>query len=518
MKTLSTIIFAFLSILSYGQCTIDYSPTVPGTYPAVMPDGMVGDPYDEDLTILFPADSSGTNYTSFQIISVELPLGLTWECSNAANNCEYNPQQDPFACLHIYGTPAEAGQITVNIKSKAELAGNIEASYTVTSDLEIHPSSKTNSNFEIVPGFGCGTVDVDFSIVNPISYTPVPGQTNGISYSWEFGNGQMSNQENPPTQTYNGAGSYPVTLTEIYDTTGFYMKEVKITSVGCDDAIGFGEPDIYIELIDASNTTVYSTSGNPNDNDLPQTYTMNVQLNNPPYKIRVMDDDSDNWIGTDDDNCINGDENSATTDLSLPNVNQYGTTTQSENNGSLSFTYDISKDTSHVVTVDTVHVFANPSAPIIALDVSNPATVSTPDLGYVYQWNKDNAPMYNANDTLVYLSEEGAYSVIAVDENGCYSESNVENYSTVALQEETKSDFNLYPNPTNTFVNIEFSKITESSKLQVSDLMGRIILSQPVNGKNKVQMDVSNLSGGVYIVTVADKKGNASTKQLVIGD
>ncbi len=109
MKTLTTVFLILLSTLSYAQCTIDYSPTIPGTYPAVLPDGMVGTPYDEDLTILFPADSVGANYISFQINSVELPLGLTWECNNVVNNCEYNPQQDPFACIRIYGTPAESG-------------------------------------------------------------------------------------------------------------------------------------------------------------------------------------------------------------------------------------------------------------------------------------------------------------------------------------------------------------------------------------------------------------------------
>lgn len=519
MKALTTMIFIFLSILTYAQCTINYSPTVPGTYPAILPDGMVGTPYDEDLTILFPTDLSGTNYTSFQINSVELPLGLTWECSSAANNCEYNPQQDPFACIHIYGTPAESGQITVNITSNAELADNTEDTYIVSSDLEIHSSSKANTVFEFTPAHGCGTANVDFSITNPINYTPVAGQTNGISYSWDFGNGQMSNLENPTTQTYNGAGEYPVALTEVFDTLGFYLKNVRITAVGCNDAPGFGNPDIYIVVIDGSGATVHTTEPNPNDADLPQFYTMNIQLNNPPYKIRIMDDDSGNWTGTTDDNCINGDENNATTPLSLPNIGQYGTTTQSGNNGSLSFTYDIRKDTSHVITVDTVRVFPNPSTPLITMDlINNPNSISTSDLGYVYQWNKDNSPMYDANDTIIYPTEQGAYTVIAVDNHGCYSTSAEENYNPLGLEEEVENSFKLYPNPANGYVNIEFSKTMKNSELYISDLTGSVILTHSFNGKDAVQMDVSTLSGGVYMVIISDENGNVSTQQLVVTD
>ena len=519
MKILSTLIFVALSILSYAQCTINYSPTTPGTYPAILPDGMVGMPYNEDLTILFPTNTSGTNYTSFQIVSVELPLGLTWECSNTANDCIYNPQQDPFACIHIFGTPAEPGQITVNISSGAKLTGNTETTYTVSSDLEIYPSSKNNTAFKLTPSMGCESANVDFSLINPINYTPISGQTGGITYTWEFGNAQMSNIENPPTQTYNSSGDYPVKLTEVYDTLGFYLKNVKITTVGCDDPPGWGNPDIYIQVIDGSGTIVHTTKSSPNDANLPQTYTMNIQLNNPPYTIRIMDDDSGNVWGTADDNCINGDENGATTPLSLPGVNQYGTTTQSATNQSLSFTYDIHKDTSQVITVDTIRVYTNPSAPIITMDMNDPISISTPDLGYVYQWNKDNSPLYNANDTLIYISEKGSYTVIAVDNHGCYSAvSNAENYDPLGLEEEIKNYFKLYPNPANGYVNIEFSETMKNAKLLISDLMGRVVHTQSLNGKDAIQMDVSALSAGVYMVTVSNENGSVSTQQLVVGD
>ncbi len=368
----------------------------------------------------------------------------------------------------------------------------------------------------MTPGFGCGPTDINFSIINPINYTPVAGQTNGISYKWEFGNGQMSNLENPPTQTFNSVSSYPVQLTEIYDTIGFYIKEVKITSVGCDDAIGYGEPDIYIELIDGDNVTVYTTEPTPNDDNLPQIYSMNVQLNNPPYKIRIMDDDSDNMWGTADDNCINGDENSATTDLLLPDVNQYGTTTQSATNQSLSFTYDIYKDTSHVVSFDTIHIYANPSTPVITMDMNNPVSISTPDLGYVYQWNQDNNPMYDANNVIIYPSEQGDYTVVAVNEHGCYSTSDPVSYTPVGLSELSKSSFKLYPNPTTGVVYIETAETIKNSNLSIIDLTGRILLTQALNGKNIFQIDASILSEGIYIVNIGKNDGTVSTQRLVV--
>ncbi|WP_299206343.1 T9SS type A sorting domain-containing protein [Brumimicrobium sp.] len=517
MKALSSLALLMLATFSYAQvCTIDYSQNNPGVYPSVSPNGIKGTTFSQEFTVLFPTADAGVNYSSFQITSVELPMGLTWECSNESTSCVYLPQQDPFACLLISGTPAESGQFEVKINSNAVLANNVETVHTVQFDLEIELSSSSNGVFSISPAMGCETVDVDFTIDNPINYTPIAGQTTGVDYQWSFGNGNSSSFETPVTQTYNGAGTYQVALTQIFDTIGFRLKNVVINNVGCDDAIGYGNPDIYIHVIDADNTVVYSTEPSPNSADLPQNYNMDVLLNNPPYQIRVMDDDSDNAWGTTDDNCINGDENTATTAISLPAETNLGSTTQIGNNGSLNFSYTIEKDTFHIVSYESVTVYSNPAQPNIIVDLNDPLTLSTTDLGHVYHWNMNNTVVPSLRGTEVNPFETGTYSVTAVNEHGCYSTSTDEILDFTHLEELTEIRFNIYPNPANHVVNIDFAETLNLGKVMVTDLSGRTLIQQSIVGQSSLNVDVSALANGVYTISIINESGNLTTKKLIV--
>src|SRR5690554_6285957 len=519
MRFLSALILTLVASITCAQvCTIDYSQTVPGIYPQTFADGTVGTPYSAEFTILFPTEDAGVNYTSFKITSIELPLGLTWSCSNETNGCVYNPQQDPFGCILISGTPAESGQFTVNIHSDAKKADNSEGVYTITADLTIGNAIGTNSVFTITPNVLCESGTVDFALVNPVSYTPIAGQTTGISYHWEFGNGNASTSATPVTQTYNGVGEYEVELTQVVDTIGFRLKYVVINAVGCTDFTGFGRPDLYIHILDGNNTIVHSTESNPDDANLPQPYNLNLLLNNPPYSIRVMDDDSDNWTGTADDNCIDGDEHGATTALSLPNVNNLGVTTQIGNNGSLNFTYTIEKDTSIVKTTDLVKVHANPAEPMLNIDGTAPEIVSlsTDDLGYVYHWELDGQILYDETGTEIFPTETGGYAVIAVNEHGCYAVSETFNVNGVSAIDEVEAiTFNVYPNPASHTVNIDYSEAIFGDVV-ISDLSGRVIYVQNVEGNQHLSIDVSPFANGIYTISTRTKTGDVSTKKLIV--
>ena len=75
------------------------------------------------------------------------------------------------------------------------------------------------------PGVGCGETEVEFTNNNPSAgYTPIPNQTQGFIYSWDFDNGNQSNQENPVNQTYTATGDYYIDYSCIIDTFGFTQE------------------------------------------------------------------------------------------------------------------------------------------------------------------------------------------------------------------------------------------------------------------------------------------------------
>ncbi|MFA5573795.1 MAG: T9SS type A sorting domain-containing protein [Brumimicrobium sp.] len=245
---------------------------------------------------------------------------------------------------------------------------------------------------------------------------------------------------------------------------------------------------------------------------------MNVLLNNPPYKIRVMDDDSDNLWGTADDNCINGDENDNTTTISLPSVNTFGSYMQVASNQSLNFNYIIEKDTSIVTTYDVVKVFGNPDIPVLNVNgtLDEVVSISTDDLGHVYHWTLNGQRVYEANSTEIFPESTGEYAVIAVNEHGCYTISDLIDVSGISSIDEYEIvDFNIYPNPANHEVNINFSE-SMSGDLMISDLFGKMVYIQNMNGENNLTIDVSSLASGVYTITTKMNEGGTLVKKLII--
>lgn len=106
-----------MNINAYSQCTPDPSCMEidnPGEIcPATLPDGQVGVPYSEVVTIIPPATAviggQTINIIKIKLKSVgNMPPGLSYQCSPA--NCEF-PVTDPYTryCALISGTPTQAG-------------------------------------------------------------------------------------------------------------------------------------------------------------------------------------------------------------------------------------------------------------------------------------------------------------------------------------------------------------------------------------------------------------------------
>lgn len=506
---------AFATNLFAQVCLIDYSHTSTGIYPDTLPEATVNDFYDEDITFVLPTDTMGFDFTNFEIISVALPMGLSWECSNQANGCNYDPQADPYGCARVYGTPLIPGQYDVDITVIADLtvsSGNIT---TFTVFLEVLPETQSNAGFAMNPSSGCDEVTVAFTNNNPSgNYVPIPDQTQGYLYAWDFDNGLQSVLENPNPQTYNTPGQYVIDYSCIVDTFGFFLSNITVNSVSCTDPIGYGEPNLYIEVYDASGTMVLSTENNPDDSNLPTVWSLNVPLTNPPYSLMVWDEDSPNLWGTAPDNCVDNNEGSnQNVTLSLPAIDAYGNTQQFATNGGLNLTYTINKPIIEITAQDTVNVFQGPAIPNLIVD-QNGTLLSTPDLGFNYQWYVNNNPIPGATNNTFEPTTNGLFYVAAFDTNGCFATSE-EFESTLSASLEDYTPFNMYPNPTNGQVNIELKGSTEISYIQLMDVTGRVIYQNKGLQQGKIELDFTGQSKGIYNLVLGNKHQKWTNKLVI---
>jgi hypothetical protein len=86
------------------------------------------------------------------------------------------------------------------------------------------------------------------------------------------------------------------------------------------------------------------------------------------------------------------------------------------------------------------------------------------------------------------------------------------NFTTSALgltDNEQKAKFNLYPNPTTDNFSIEMDN--EVKSIDIYSLQGQKVLSS-----NSKEVNVSNLSKGIYLVQIEDENNKISTQKLIV--
>lgn len=76
------------------------------------------------------------------------------------------------------------------------------------------------------------------------------------------------------------------------------------------------------------------------------------------------------------------------------------------------------------------------------------------------------------------------------------------------------SDFNVYPNPVDKYVTIEFADRNERN-VSILDESGRILNDYQIGEHDNIQVDLSHLNAGIYLIQVTRSDGTATVKRIV---
>jgi hypothetical protein len=563
MKKLLITLVAMIAFWGQAQiCTIDYSQTQTGIYPDTLPTGYVGQPYDTDITFVMPLDTLGYDFTNFYIMSVSLPVGLSWECNSFANNCNYNPQVSQHGCVNISGTPLLAGVYSVYVTVLADLTVISGYPFSFEIFLEILPNnvSTSNNGFSMTGAAGCSPITVDFTNNNP----------GLLAYEWDFGNGNISTLENPVPQVYTTPGDYVVEYTawNNQDTIDVYtLSNVAVTSMS---NYGGGFPsydnaDAYF-ILKENGATIYQ-SPIIGDQNPPVNWNTSILLNpSNTYVIEVYEaDDSFGEV------ILGADDYMGNHTLNITGCNGCAAGTSTIN---YTINHQVIYPIPTIVSIDTIHVYGYPAVPIIDYTTAN-HTLSTPDMGYMYQWYFNDSPINGATDTSWVVTQSGVYHVIAINSTGCvsfsdtmtaiYCDPSIEPVVYVAGQNllvatgiplgyeiqwllngfaitgqtndsintlmsgsysveitdtfgcvHTSAPFsvslnvaeidvmnwNVYPNPANEYVTIEINSNILPEMIQLVDLTGRTVKEWENVKDPTIKLDISEIPDGYFIVRI----------------
>jgi hypothetical protein len=142
--------------------------------------------------------------------------------------------------------------------------------------------------------------------------------------------------------------------------------------------------------------------------------------------------------------------------------------------------------------------YLNPLAPMIS--ESYDSLIATGGyVQYYWEFNSDSLTTVSS-DSVITITQNGNYQVQVMDINGCWSDFETINYSSVGIEETQLSQLLIYPNPTTG--SIKIISETEINNITLINSTGKVIatsLSSTIN--------LENYADGVYFIQVSTIEG-----------
>jgi hypothetical protein len=572
---LSLIAICFVTLIN-AQCTIDSTQTAAGIYPDSFPNATVGQYYTQDVTFVMLTDTMGLTINNYNLVAITgLPIGLSWQCNNASNGCNYDPSVSQFGCVNLSGTPLIAGTYSMNVVIVADIQFLGPQTINFTRPLIVLPNNVSNPGFAMSNSSGCAPLTVSFSNNNP-------GQA---ACDWDFGNGLQSNLENPPAITYDVPGTYVVNQTVTPQITPqYFLTDIHINSIPDNYGSPLDDPDIYFVILDSAGTQVYDSRPAIANSFPPIHWVLpNIPLDSQNYSIQVWDEDG-GLFGADDD---------------LGNTSFFGHGTSGTANGTvngasgqLQLNYTIYQTPIvPLVAVDTVYVYPVPDSvtisptgpisvcagtavvlsasdsinqlqwyqdslflinetfqsytPIIsgnyvviatnAYGCTQSASVSVlinpnppkPNFsingnvfvtfltGVSYQWYLNGNAINGAVNNLYTANQSGTYKLCVTDANGCVNCSDSLIYNFTGLYNNQFSEFvKVYPNPNNGTFQIKLNSFIADDVVQIMNTLGQVVYEEKISNSNELTIQ-SKLEQGIYYLRLQNTYIGQSLKVVV---
>jgi len=105
-----------------------------------------------------------------------------------------------------------------------------------------------------------------------------------------------------------------------------------------------------------------------------------------------------------------------------------------------------------------------------------------------------------------FITTENGNYACQISKGGCDDLTDCYSATNIGIGENEHPIFSVYPNPTSAILTVDLLSNSESAAIVITDMDGKIVYTNIVN-INSHSIDVSDLSSGIYIISVASKNG-----------
>jgi hypothetical protein len=147
---------------------------------------------------------------------------------------------------------------------------------------------------------------------------------------------------------------------------------------------------------------------------------------------------------------------------------------------------------------------------------ANPPLLTANAIGANYEWIYCDSVIIQGEVNQVFLATaNGSYAVI-VSQNGCIDTSLCYPVYNVGMNEHIYSnDFYIFPNPSSNNLIVSFGSMITKGNIMVSNTLGESVYAQSIFNESKKEINVENISSGIYFLKVFDGEKSYCKKIIV---
>ncbi|MBX2979602.1 MAG: T9SS type A sorting domain-containing protein [Flavobacteriales bacterium] len=153
-----------------------------------------------------------------------------------------------------------------------------------------------------------------------------------------------------------------------------------------------------------------------------------------------------------------------------------------------------------------------PAAPVITQNVGTLSTAASGSL----QWYLNGNALPNATGSSIEASQNGNYTVVVTDANGCSNTSEIFAFNSVGLSEVGAASWNVYPNPSNGnfFISVPNAGLS-ATYYTVHDATGKLVLQGALTSTVSA-IQLPDAQSGMYFLRIV-QQDESSTRRIVVG-